>query len=168
VHPHDTPPSSRPSSSTSLPDGRPALPDGRRGPPDGRPALPDGRRGLGRLGEELAAAHLERLGFCIVARNLRTRHGEIDLIAFDGATLVFAEVKTLRLTRPRAAGRLERSPLVALRPRQRARLRRVAVAWLSDEGTARPTARTIRFDAVGVIVDATDRLVRLDHLEAAW
>jgi hypothetical protein len=77
VHPHDTPPSSRPSSATSL--------------PDGRPALPDGRRSLGRLGEELAAAHFERLGFGVIARNVRTRHGEIDLIAFDGATLVFAD-----------------------------------------------------------------------------
>jgi putative endonuclease len=154
VHPHDTPPSSRPSSATSL--------------PDGRPALPAGRRSLGRLGEELAAAHFERLGFGVIARNVRTRHGEIDLIAFDGATLVFAEVKTRRLTGPGAAGQLEQNPLAALRPRQRARVRRLAVAWLSDEGTARPAARTIRFDAVGVVVDATDRLVRLDHLEAAW
>jgi putative endonuclease len=161
VHPHDTPPSSRPNSSTRLPDGRPGL-------PDGRPGLPDGRRSLGRLGEELAAAHLERLGFSVVARNVRSRQGEIDLIAFDGATLVFAEVKTRRLTRPGAAGQLEQNPLAALRPRQRARLRRLAVAWLSDNGTARPAARTIRFDAVGVVVDASDRLIRLDHLEAAW
>jgi putative endonuclease len=157
VHPHDTPPTS----STRLPDGRLGTPDGRR-------ALPDARRSLGRLGEQLAAAHLQRLGFSVVARNVRTRHGEIDVIAFDGATLLFAEVKTRRLSRPGAAGQLEQDPLAALGPRQRARLRRLAVAWLSNEGTARPTARTIRFDAVGVIVDATDRLVRLDHLEAAW
>lgn len=157
MHPHDTPPTS----STRLPDGRLGTPDGRR-------ALPDARRSLGRLGEQLAAAHLQRLGFSVVARNVRTRHGEIDLIAFDGATLLFAEVKTRRLSRPGAAGQLEQDPLAALGPRQRARLRRLAVAWLSNEGTARPTARTIRFDAVGVIVDATDRLVRLDHLEAAW
>jgi putative endonuclease len=157
VHPHDTPPTS----STRLPDCRLGTPDGRR-------ALPDARRSLGRLGEQLAAAHLQRLGFSVVARNVRTRHGEIDLIAFDGATLLFAEVKTRRLNRPGAAGQLEQDPLAALGPRQRARLRRLAVAWLSNEGTARPTARTIRFDAVGVIVDATDRLVRLDHLEAAW
>jgi putative endonuclease len=157
VHPHDTPPTS----STRLPDGRLGTPDGRR-------ALPDARRSLGRLGEQLAAAHLQRLGFSVVARNVRTRHGEIDLIAFDGATLLFAEVKTRRLSRPGAAGQLEQDPLAALGPRQRARLRRLAVAWLSNEGMARPTGRTIRFDAVGVIVDATDRLVRLDHLEAAW
>ena len=44
---------------------------------------------MGRLGEELAAAHLSRLGFSELERNARTRHGEIDLIAFDGRTLVF-------------------------------------------------------------------------------
>ncbi len=53
---------------------------------------------LGRLGEELAAAHLRRLGFATLARNVRTRHGEIDLIVFDGRTLAFVEVKT-RLAR---------------------------------------------------------------------
>lgn len=50
---------------------------------------PDPRRALGRLGEDIAAAHFQRLGFAIVERNIRTRHGEIDLIAFDGTTLVF-------------------------------------------------------------------------------
>jgi putative endonuclease len=128
----------------------------------------DARRALGRLGEELAAAHLRRLGFSVLARNVRTRRGEIDLIAFDGATLVFAEVKTRRTTARdrRIAPALE--PLSTLRRAQRARLRGLAVAWLSDEARIRPSARTIRFDAIGVIVDRRDRLVRLDHLEAAW
>ena len=129
---------------------------------------PHGRRALGLLGEELAAAHLERLGFDVLARNMRTRHGEIDLIAFDGRTLVFAEVKTRRAMRPGAGARLDQDPLVALRHRQRARVRRLAVAWLSDESAARPIARSIRFDAIGVTVDAHGGLVRLDHLEAAW
>jgi putative endonuclease len=124
-------------------------------------------------GEQLAAAHLERLGFTILERNVRTRHGEIDLIAFDGRTLVFAEVKTRRV----AGGRRElppgQEPLATLRPRQRARLRRLAVAWLSatppdDDRRSRPTARTIRFDALGVVLDAGEKLLRLDHLEGAW
>lgn len=56
-----------------------------------RPDAPpkDPRHALGRLGEQLAATHLERLGFAILARNARTRYGEIDVIAFDGQTLVF-------------------------------------------------------------------------------
>jgi putative endonuclease len=125
------------------------------------------------LGEQLAAAHLERLGFAILERNVRTRHGEIDLIAFDGRTLVFAEVKTRRIARGRRELPAGQEPLATLRPRQRARLRRLAVAWLSatppDDGCrSRATARTIRFDAVGVVLDAGEKLLRLDHLEGAW
>ena len=56
----------------------------------------DLRHRLGRRGEQLAAEHLERLGFAIVARNHRTRFGEIDVIAHDGHTLVICEVKTRR------------------------------------------------------------------------
>ena len=137
-----------------------------------RPQAPgprgDRRRGLGRLGEELAEAHFRRLGFSLLDRNVRTRHGEIDLIAFDGRTLVFAEVKTRRVGARQGHVRPDQDPLSRLGPRQRARLRRLAVAWLSDRSRVRPTARTIRFDAIGVIVDGRDRLVGLDHLEAAW
>ena len=148
---------------------RPESPPQRSRSPLAHAAEPvDGRRALGRLGEELAAAHLRRLGFSLLARNVRTRRGEIDLIAFDGATLVFAEVKTRR------AGPRDRpidpalEPLSTLRHAQRARLRGLAVAWLSHQARIRPSARTIRFDAIGVTVDRRDRLVRLEHLEAAW
>lgn len=136
-----------------------------RPPSDGRA---DPRRTLGRLGEDLAAAHLTRLGFATLARNVRTRYGEIDVIAFDGRTLVFAEVKTRRVGSSARGVRADQEPLPWLRPRQRARLRGLAVAWLSDEQRERPTARTIRFDAVGVIVDGRGRLLRLDHVEGAW
>jgi putative endonuclease len=99
---------------------------------------------------------------------VRARAGEIDLIAFDGETLVFAEVKTLRVRATTARPAAAPQPLQWLRYRQRARLRRLAVAWLSDGSHVRPTARTIRFDAIGVTVDAADRLVRLEHIEGAW
>ncbi|HUB75799.1 MAG TPA: YraN family protein, partial [Solirubrobacteraceae bacterium] len=92
-----------------------------------RPADP--RRALGRRGERLAAAHLQRLGFAILARNVRTRHGEIDLIACDGETLTFVEVKTRRSHRRRISAE---PPLAWLRPHQRARLRRLAAAWLGE------------------------------------
>lgn len=130
----------------------------------------DARRTVGRLGEDLAAQHLTRLGFSTLARNVRTRHGEIDLIVFDERTrvLAFVEVKTRRAGFGGRAIRPEQEPLPWLRPRQRARLRRLARAWLSDKRNERPTARTIRFDAVGVIVDERGRLLRLDHVEAAW
>jgi putative endonuclease len=128
---------------------------------------PDPRRQLGRAGESLAAAHLRGLGFATVARNQRTRHGEIDLIAFDGHTLVFAEVKTRRVSAGRARGQDE-PLLAALSPRQRARLRRLSAAWLSREGRSLPFARTIRFDAIGVAIDGTGALAHLEHIPAAW
>lgn len=103
----------------------------------------------------------------MLARNVRTREGEIDLIAFDGQTraLVFVEVKT----RTARAGhvRPDQQPLPALRPAQRRRLRRLALAWLRED-EQRPSARTIRFDAIGVILDGRGRLLSLDHIEGAW
>ena len=58
----------------------------------------DQRHALGVLGEELAARHLERLGYDVLARRLRTRFGELDLVAWagDGRVLVFVEVKARR------------------------------------------------------------------------
>jgi putative endonuclease len=128
----------------------------------------DPRRTLGRLGEDLALAHFERLGFSALGRNERTRYGEIDLIAFDGATLVFAEVKTRRLREHKQNIRDDQQPLAWLRPRQSERLRQLAAAWLYDKQHIRPTAHTIRFDAIGVIVDRKDELICLDHIEGAW
>lgn len=51
-------------------------------------------RALGQWGESLAADHLARQGFDIIARNFRTPYGEIDLIAQNAQFLVFVEVKT--------------------------------------------------------------------------
>ena len=144
--------------------------------PDARPAsssgVPtirgaDGRRSLGALGEELAAAHLRRLDFAILARNVRTRHGEIDLIAWDGRVLAFVEVKTRRASSSATAA-TGPDPLAGLGVRQRVRLRRLAAAWLAEGVAHRPTARTIRFDAIGVTVDRRGRLLRLEHLAGAW
>lgn len=132
------------------------------------PKRVDPRHALGRRGEELAAEHFHRLGFSPLGRNERTRHGEIDLIAFDGRTLVFAEIKTRRVDARARPPRPDQQPLVWLRPRQRAHLRKLATAWLADAKHIRPTAHTIRFDAIGVTVDSHDRLLRLDHVEGAW
>lgn len=68
---------------------------------------------------------MRRLGFEILARNVRTRAGEIDLVAFDGATLVFAEVKA-RLGERRARALGDAGPLERLGGAQRARLRGLA------------------------------------------
>lgn len=137
-------------------------------PPPGTPSRRDGRRALGAHGEDLAVAHFRRLGFVVVARNVRTRYGEIDLIAFDGRALVFAEIKTRRASNRRRGLCPEDQPLAWLKFSQRARLKRLACSWLYENTPARPKAHTIRFDAIGIIVDGADRLLRLDHIEGAW
>ena len=53
----------------------------------------DPRQALGVSGEDLACAELQRRGYAIVERRYRTRFGEIDIIAKDGLTIVFIEVK---------------------------------------------------------------------------
>ncbi len=130
------------------------------------PGATDRRRALGQLGEDLATAHFQRLGYSVLARNVRTRHGEIDLIVLGRGTLVFVEVKTRRTHACRVPA--EEEPLTCVSIPQRIRLRRLATAWLSEQANTRATAHTLRFDAVGVLVDGDGRLVRLDHLEAAW
>lgn len=119
----------------------------------------DLRHRLGRVGEQLAAEHLERRGLAILARNHRTRWGELDLIAADERRIVFCEVKTRRLG---ASG-----PFDGLRETQCRRLRRMAAAWLQEHDDC-PRTPELRFDAIGVTIDARGRLVALEHLEGAF
>jgi putative endonuclease len=117
------------------------------------------RQSLGRLGERLAAKHLERLGYRILERNHRTRYGEIDLVAYDKRRLVFVEVKARRS----GPGR----PLDKVDWRKQGQVRLMARAWLA-ENPDRPHRPQVRFDAIGVTVDSTGRLVELEHLEGAF
>jgi putative endonuclease len=121
--------------------------------------MTDVRHTAGRRGEDLAAEHLERLGFQVLARNHRTRFGELDLVVYDGETLVFAEVKTRR------SG--ARDPWENLHDRKCSQVRRMAIAWLTD-GADRPYGAQLRFDGIAVLLDAKGELIRLDHLEAAF
>lgn len=121
----------------------------------------DLRQRLGRLGEDLALDHLERLGLRLVTRNHRTRFGEIDLIVCDETTIVFVEVKTRRI------GAGAGSALESVPPRKQRQVRGMAAAWLV-ESNDRPRSRDLRFDVIGVTLDHDGRLVRLDHLEGAF
>jgi putative endonuclease len=98
---------------------------------------------LGRRGEDLAHRYLRRAGFTVVARNYRTRSGsgEIDLIAWDGDTLVFIEVKT-RSTEDFGA------PDRAVDADKRERLVRAAREYARRTRT--PPDR-IRFDVINVV-----------------
>jgi putative endonuclease len=121
----------------------------------------DRRRHLGALGEDLAAEHLIRRGFQIIERNYRTRSGELDMVAFDGRTLVFCEVKTRR------GLAVDRTPFESLHPRKRRQVREMARSWLANRPD-RPLTTTLRFDAIAVWLDAADRPLRLEHLEGAF
>ena len=119
----------------------------------------DLRHRLGARGEQLAAEHLERRGLRVLERNYRTRWGELDLVGFDGARLVFCEVKTRR-----AGSGL---PWDALGSTKQGRVRAMARQWLAERSD-RPHTAEVRFDAIGVTIDAQGRLVTLEHLEGAF
>lgn len=119
----------------------------------------DARQTLGARGEQLAAEHLERLGYEILARNHRTRFGELDIVACEGETVVFVEVKTRRVA-PVGV------PFDGLHAAKCKQVRRMAASWIRD--VPHRYFPDMRFDAIGVTVDADGRLVALDHEMAAF
>ncbi len=124
------------------------------------------RQRTGRSGEDLVASGLERAGWLIVERNARTSEvrGEIDLIALDGETLVFVEVKSRRAST--AAG--PETPAMAVGRRKQAKLRSLAAAWLRDRGYEVPRHRELRFDVVGLRLDGAGRITEYEHLRGAF
>ncbi len=104
----------------------------------------------GEYGEELACQELVRQGYSILARRYRTRLGEIDIVAREGDTLVFVEVKTRTDVR-------HGSPLAAVSWDKQRRLTRMALDYLARSRTG---GAPCRFDVVGVYlgVDTPPRL----------
>ncbi|TCJ16961.1 YraN family protein [Rubrobacter taiwanensis] len=114
-------------------------------------------RDAGRAGEEIAARYLARAGYELVARNYRTRFGEVDLIVRRGALLVFVEVK---LRRGLGFG----EPVESVTARKRRKIRRVAEHYLVREGAE---FEELRFDVVGVLAGRDGR-IRVRHVEGAF
>ncbi len=100
------------------------------------------RRAAGSRYEEQAAAWLEQAGLQILERNYRCRQGEIDLIALDGETLVFVEVKY-------RSGLWAGSPEEAVDRRKQNRIRTVARYYLYQKGLGEDLP--CRFDVVGIL-----------------
>jgi putative endonuclease len=111
---------------------------------------------LGRAGERAAEKYLKRNGYRIVARNFRAAGAEIDLVAIDGETLVFVEVKTRR---SRDAG----APEEAVDKRKQLRMRRAAEAFLVQY---RAGEKELRFDIVAV--DAAGKRLDIELLRNAF
>lgn len=124
------------------------------------------RQSLGRDAEELVAVRLASRGWRIVARNVRVAdvRGELDLIAVDGDALVFVEVKARRAGS--AFG--PETPASAVGAAKQRRLRSLAAAWLRERGYDVPRHRDLRFDVVGLRIDAAGRVVEWEHLRAAF
>jgi putative endonuclease len=112
---------------------------------------------VGKFGEGLAAEHLIDSGMRLVERNWRCPLGEIDIIAWDGETIVFCEVKTRRGT---AYG----SPAAAVVRAKQLRLRRLAAEWLKTTGNH---SREVRFDVVSVVPQRRGA-PRVEHVKRAF
>jgi putative endonuclease len=106
------------------------------------------RQAFGKSSEDLASAELERRGYAILARRYRTKHGEIDIVARDGETTVFVEVKA------RATAEFGTAAEAMTRRKQR-QVVRMAIEYLSLN---RLTNIPCRFDVV-VIDGAGDSVV---------
>ncbi|MGH9144893.1 MAG: YraN family protein [Vicinamibacterales bacterium] len=99
---------------------------------------------LGKTGEDLACAELERRGYAIIARRYRRRGGEIDIICREGDTIVFVEVKARD---SRAFG----DAAEAVTPFKRRRMAQLALDYVARHHLA---GRPCRFDVVAVHFDA--------------
>ncbi|OZC43258.1 YraN family protein [Rhodococcus sp. WWJCD1] len=112
---------------------------------------------LGARGEDLAVRHLEDIGLEVIERNWRHRSGELDIIAREGDTMVFVEVKT-------RSGIGYGTPAEAVTYTKQVRIRGLALSWLAlQQG---PWVQ-IRFDVIAIVVGRDVNPV-ITHIRAAF
>lgn len=97
---------------------------------------------VGQQGESLACQYLARLGYRVIARNYRTKLGEIDIVAENQGTLVFVEVKTRR-------GHQCGHPFEAVTPAKCRQISKAALQYLAETGRE---AHPARFDVVAITI----------------
>ena len=120
--------------------------------------MTEARQNLGISGENLAAGELESRGYAILERRYRTAHGEIDIVARDGETLVFVEVR-------RKSGAGCGTAAESVTPAKQRRVIRMAVEYLWLHGLY--DRCPVRFDVVA-IDDMPDGTPRTDVLVGAF
>jgi putative endonuclease len=113
---------------------------------------------LGERGEREACRYLRRLGYIIVARTSRFRRGELDIVAVDGRTVVFVEVKTRRSSDPG-------DPLEAVTPEKQRRLTRAALLYLKRHRLLKHSAR---FDVLAVTWANLKKPPEIQHIKNAF
>lgn len=103
--------------------------------------MPNHNIDFGKIGEDIAAGLLSKQGYEILERNVRTRFGEIDIVAKEKGTFVFVEVKT------RNSGNFG-LPVEAVSKAKQRRISKMAVAFLQEKSLLGSMAR---FDVVSII-----------------
>jgi putative endonuclease len=112
---------------------------------------------LGEIGESIAVTFLKGAGFSIVERNFRCVCGEVDIIARDGRTIVFVEVKARK-------NRIYGPPQLAVTEFKQRQISKAALVWLSKRRLYDAEAR---FDVVAIVVHDHD-LPEIEHIRNAF
>ena len=120
--------------------------------------MTDERRRTGARAEDLACRSLQARGYKILERNVRAPFGEIDLVAQDGNTLVFVEVRSASSARFGA-------PQESVTQAKQTRLTRLAQWYLV---TRRLSGRAARFDVVAVVFAPDGESARVDVIRDAF
>ncbi len=115
------------------------------------------RQSLGAFGEKYAVAHLTRAGYRVVATNARVGRGEIDIVAWDGPTLAFIEVRTRR-------GTSFGTPEESITARKAERMARLAYQYM-EANQLSPTSW--RIDVVAIKVAPSGRVSRISVIKSA-
>jgi putative endonuclease len=116
------------------------------------------KKSLGASGEDAAARFLKRLGYRILARGVDSRLGELDIIAVDGRTVVFVEVKT----RTSSGAGLPADAIDSLKER---RMTQAALAYLKTHNLLQHAAR---FDVVAITWPQDSRRPTIEHYKNAF
>jgi len=116
-----------------------------------------GNSSLGNVGESIAATFLKGVGFSIVERNFRCVCGELDIVARDGRTIVFIEVKCRN-------NQIYGPPQLAVTPFKQRQISKAALVWLSKRRLYDAEAR---FDVVAIILHEGE-LPEIEHIRNAF
>lgn len=115
------------------------------------------RQKLGKEGENLAVDFLLKKGFKVITRNYRNTFGEIDIIALEGKSLVFVEVKTRRS--------LEfGNPLESVNKKKQMKLKKTAYFFLNNY---KEHFNEMRFDVISIILQNNDN-PNIEHIRHAF
>ncbi len=122
----------------------------------------------GNKGEELATRYLEKKGYKIQERNFRTRFGELDIICWDGQTLVFVEVKT-------KIGHDFGEPEEMVNSVKLSQVRRMGEVFIRTQGIENSRTQDgerwgglCRVDVVAIVLKENGEVEKLEHYEAVY